>query len=257
MNKPDLLIQIEVSRSKESTDCEFSTGYPIGRDRIITAAHVLNQEFKSPYIEAFFRDPEHPGSYLCSTCEIVWDGRKDRGPDAAVDVAVLRCQLPDKFAAEIPVLEQAPLALVKAHAQGYPAITRKGKRQSPLAAFGEFAPIPTGQMEIELHCSDALRDTQNWKGVSGAPVFVEDHFAGIIYEYRRTHRFDHFGAIAIFRLLEDEQFQIAIGWPDSKDEAYRRKTQAGIKARLKKLSGQVEDDYEDRTILDWLLQKLG
>ena len=63
--------------------------------------------------------------------------------------------------------------------------------------------------------------------------------------------------IAIFRLLEDEQFQSASGWPDSKDQAYRRKTQARIKARLKKLSGTVEDDDEKKATLEWLLLELG
>ena len=51
--------------------------------------------------------------------------------------------------------------------------------------------------------------------------------------------------------------KVASGWPDSKDQAYRRKTQARIKARLKKLSGTVEDDDEKKATLEWLLLELG
>ena len=57
MNKPDLLIQLEVSSSERSRNCEFATGYPVGHDRIITAAHVLKSRIKSPFIEKDGTDP--------------------------------------------------------------------------------------------------------------------------------------------------------------------------------------------------------
>ena len=256
MNKSDLLIQIEVSRSKSSRDCEFATGYPIGRDRIITAAHVL--KFKSPLIEAFFQNHNHPASYSRKPCEVVWDGRKDHASGAAVDVAVLECELPQHFPSSIPLLEKHPKGRVDADAQGYPEITRKGNRQAPLDAFGKFAPMPMGQREFELHCDDKLNDPEKWKGVSGAPVFVGDQLAGIIYRYQGTHTHDHFKAIAIFRLLEDGRFREAIHWSDRIDLEARSEIKAEIKERLTAIANEkIKPGRRETTILPYLREVLG
>lgn len=235
MNKANILIEIEVSRSSSSRNCKFATGFPVGRDRIITAAHVLKARFKNPLIEAVFRDPTRPGSCSREICEVAWNGRDHQVWGAPVDIAVLTCKLPKHFPTEVPLMELAPSGPVEAYVQGYPEITKKGDRQSPLDAFGKFGSIPNGQVEFELHCDDALKHPDLWKGVSGAPVFVGDSLAGIVREYRGTHENDHFGVIAIFRLLEDEGFRNAIGWLDAGDLQHRDKVKEKIKSKLESI----------------------
>ncbi len=258
MNRSDFVMQIEVSDNPEAVSCEFATAYPIGRDRVITAAHVLKSSFKTPYIEAVFTDPEHPGSFLSSKCEkVVWDGQKHEVCGGPVDVVVLSCKLPPHFPGVISLSRNAPSGPVQAHALGYPQITRKRQRQTLLDAFGTVASFPTGQPEFEMHCNDRLNDRKKWKGVSGGPVFVEDDLAGIIREYKGTHNNDHFGVIAICRLLENQLFRNAIGF-DDRDEAYRRTIETSIEARLRALSSfPVEDGSASRPPIQWLLKKLG
>ena len=253
MDKADILIEIEVSRSSSSRNCEFATGYPVGRDRIITAAHVLKARFKKPLIEAVFRDPTRPGSHPRETCEVVWNGKYHQVRGAPVDIAVLTCKLPKHFPTEVPLMELAPSGPVEAYVQGYPEITKKGDRQSPLDAFGKFGSIPNGQVEFELHCDDALKHPDLWKGVSGAPVFVGDRLAGIVREYRGTHENDHFGVIAIFRLLEDEGFRNAIGWLDAGDLQHHDKVKETIKSKLESIWKEAVSVRGDKESIHELL----
>ena len=41
MNSSDWLVEVFVSANAKAKKCDFATGYPIGKNRIITAAHVL------------------------------------------------------------------------------------------------------------------------------------------------------------------------------------------------------------------------
>jgi hypothetical protein len=255
-NPFDLLVEVFVAESKSAEKWGFATGYPIARSRIITAGHVLKHG--SSYIQVRLKQ-SNLGDELIPVESVAWDGRSE-----GFDVAILACSsLPTDLFGEIPLLETMPTSAVAANGMGYPLKSRTEDQSRPASISGKITPMPSECNDYELGCDDRRGNnryewsSEHWRGVSGSPIFVDGKLAGVIRTHDDTHAFDRFRATAICRLLGKPKFQEAIGWPDSKDEAYRRKTQAGIKARLKKLDGQVEDDYEKRSILDWLLQKLG
>jgi hypothetical protein len=257
MSNPfDLLVEVFAAASETAESCGFGTGYPVARSRIITAGHFLNHG--SGYVKVRLKQ-SNLGDALIPVDGVTWDGRSD-----GFDVAILACsKLPADLFWEIPLLETMPIADTAANGMGYPLKSHTQDQSRPASISGKIKPMPSRYNDYELGCDDRMGNDryqwtpEHWKGVSGSPIFVDGKLAGVIKTHEDTNVFDHFRVTAICRLLGCPKFLEAIGWRDSRDEAYRRKTEAGIKARLKKLSGQVEDDYEDRTILDWLLQKLG
>ena len=88
-------------------------------------------------------------------------------------------------------------------------------------------------------------------------MFVGDRLAGIIYEFRGKHRQDHFGVVAIFRLLEDEGF-CKHCWSDRIDLEARSEIKAEIKERLAAIANEkIKPGRRETTILPYLREVLG
>src|SRR5262249_61999167 len=88
--KPELVCKIQV-QTDEGKTCR-GTGYPIARNRIITAAHVVadaKSEGDARDIKLFFQAREKP---INGPVYIEWSGT-----EKGVDVAVLRCELPSEL----------------------------------------------------------------------------------------------------------------------------------------------------------------
>ena len=257
MSNPfDLLVEVFAAGSETAGTCGFATGYPIARGRIITAGHVLNHG--SACIKVRLKQ-SNLGEALFPVDGTPWDLRSD-----GFDVAILACStLPPELNPEIPLLETMPISDVAAYGMGYPLKSRTEDQRRPASISGKIKPMPSRFNDYELGCDDRMGNDRyqwtpaHWKGVSGSPIFVDGKLAGVIKTHEDTNVFDHFRVTAICRLLGCPKFLEAIGWRDSRDEACRQKIQASVKAKLRKLSGTVEDDDEEKASLEWLLLKLG
>jgi hypothetical protein len=116
--KPELVCKIEVQKTDGKT-C-VGSGYPIARNRIITAAHVIADAIPitdSPKTAATYQITLSFGArakVVAGPVSIEWNGT-----DSGVDVAVMGCELPDELQPTHVLLTSPPPIPIEWFAHGY------------------------------------------------------------------------------------------------------------------------------------------
>ena len=96
--------------------CEFGTGYLIGNGLVVTSAHVLTNAHTK--IEVKFRNSSANSGLI--DAHLAWDGRP------SLDVALLRCQVPNDLPATVQALNTDPPGSgQEAHGKGFPQLTSR------------------------------------------------------------------------------------------------------------------------------------
>ena len=91
-------IYVSTETTKRDGTCEFGTGYLIGNGLVVTSAHVLTNAHTK--IEVKFRNS--PANSGLIDAHLAWDGRP------SLDVALLRCQVPNDLPATVQALNTDP-----------------------------------------------------------------------------------------------------------------------------------------------------
>lgn len=207
---PDLVCKILVTTPNGKK--VRGSGYPITRDRIITAAHVVDTGPKlvpvnvddassaQAKIELYFG----PNSERVDCpCQVIWTGAT-----AGIDVAILSCELPDRLQ-PTHLLPIKPLTTpTDWFAHGYTEFRRekliaRGDHQThPFE--GRFPSFSAAQYSVSLGCTDGLDRVENWKGGSGSCAFDSTSaqwMLAVITRFESGHQLDHFIAVPICNLL--------------------------------------------------------
>jgi hypothetical protein len=223
----------------------IGTGYPIGKDLVLTARHVLFPHWNhTKEVEVAWADLNH----FSPVTELVFDGGE------ACDIAVVRCQTPPQAHVSVWMLgRQTPNLNNRWHSLGY---SRLGKDEDTgsrvlVSALGEFH-HPKGTHVINLTSKSVAKDKDNWKGLSGAPVFQGSTLYAVIIE-TEDDREECFSAVYLPYLLADKAenaaFRQAVGL-GSVEQDFREAiahlqnlpdARKALLAELIKVNGTVED----------------
>lgn len=201
----DSLLIAKVLAPKINGNNAIGTAYPISKDLIITARHVVD------FAE---RDASKPIS-------IVWIGT-DRSKDESYtvqvpqgnivfnggekyDVVLIRCAVPAYV--EIPALSKVlPVEYQKWKSMGFPLVGKEedGERHK-VSAMGEIFPPDKYSAVLDLESKGDAKEKAGWQGISGAPVFNENNILIAVIVNTPNDMNERLRAVSIAYLIEKEQ----------------------------------------------------
>jgi hypothetical protein len=213
LNFKDLLIELFVPLAAGNGQGRIGTGFPIARDCILTARHVL-----------FDRDLDMSAAF-----EMRWHHwrRKDKaagrwqtigrqqiafaGSDA-LDAAVIRHAFPPEVAAWRELTARNHATGTPWETEGFADIGRRDDNTR------EAVPMRGGTYQCPSRADEAWLDVvaptfpAGWKGASGSPIIVLSRVAGLLTTVPAGFRGGRLKAIPASRLLEDSDFCAAIDY---------------------------------------------
>lgn len=238
MNK-SLLIALFVPTTNEAGEDfkgkhgELATGYPVGKDLILTAGHILKPG--PPY----YRD-ERYSVRICWHCtcpgdpvdwtvvpdkDIVWPSQDD------LDAVLIRCPLPGDPVVPGIVSHDQPLVRMKWTGEGFPDATRYLKQQRTNSFIGNVCSRASNGPCFDLTVEKGPGEEDDWKGIRGMPVFVGRKILGVVRSAPSNFSAKKLHATPTWKLLEDENYCKQLYG----DEQVRRA--GGVKGKLAKMFG--------------------
>lgn len=203
----DSTLVAKVLPTKKDGKRSIGTGYPIAKNRLITARHVVIFEERDSSIPIVI---EWPGlDHQCSKVRVIYDGWSHK---EQCDIAVLECVTPPQSHVSPLILSsRLPQAHESWEGFGYPRIGRSDDAsRDKISVLGKFHPPDQTSHKISLTSeSDAVEKT-GWGGISGAPVFQESKLYAVIAS-TPTQRNECFTAVSIPYLIADDAFSKAVG----------------------------------------------
>jgi hypothetical protein len=211
----DSLLVAKILSPKTNGYNVIGTAYPISKDLIITARHVVDfaeRDVDKP-ISIIWTDildgDEKPYTVEVSQMNIVFNGGEK------YDVVLIRCALPANVDIP-PLLGVHPVEHQKWKSMGFPQVGKEedGLRHK-ISAMGEIFPPDKNNSILHLASLNDARENNAWMGMAGAPVFSGEILIAVITG--RLHDFkDRFLAVSIPYLLANEiGFRKAVGYyPD-------------------------------------------
>ncbi|WP_295582020.1 hypothetical protein [uncultured Lamprocystis sp.] len=212
----DLVVEIFVPEcGTNGKKGQIATGYPIARDRILTARHPL---FPAPG-----RDPDRPIEirWRCRDIDPCWRPVGDIvWEDQGWNLALLACTLPtsiDRWGAFLS--EERPVPNAQWYSVGFPRVG--GKRNGARKPFGMGGSIKAAIDSADRFEVDETAGPENaeaWKGASGSPVFVDSRIFGVIVSVPKNVKARRLSVVPIWRLLREvPDFCKQIGYQQRKD----------------------------------------
>lgn len=181
------------------------TGYLLRPGVVLTAGHVVAGE-KTVRVE--FDDAE--GEVVKRPAEVVWQAEEGNG---GLDAAVLRFEA-EGGSAELPGLARGPLLQdVDFRSRGWAkaALPERSVADS-LVPFGGTAHafvLHTDRFYLTVEGEPA--EVDDWKGISGAPVFAGGQIQGVIVDGLPRFEGRKLRTVPMHRLLARADFAAAIG----------------------------------------------
>jgi hypothetical protein len=172
----DYTVQIFVTFDDGAT--RLGTGYPVAKDRLLTARHVVQETgktVKTIEVRWFCGDKEKESQWISATIEMCCQ-------DVEVDIAVLTSEFPQTAKGPFPILSAIqPGAKDLWQSWGYPAVGQKneGLRQI-ISAQGDLHETVSWNKTIDLGVDYKVSQSGGWVGISGAPVVVNRCIVGVI-----------------------------------------------------------------------------
>jgi hypothetical protein len=221
----------KILSSKKDGKRTIGTGYPIAKDLVLTARHVVifpeRNESKPIVIE--WTDYNYSDD---NVTEIVFDGGKE------CDIAILRCKIPPQVQISFSILARRfPIEHETWAGFGYPQIGKdeEAGTRKIISVLGKFHPPIATSHEITLTSESDALEKEGWRGVSGAPVFQGATLYAVIIQTPKKRK-ECFTAVSIPYLLKhNEKFREAIKPPI--DEKI-------IKEQTKKLHEEIKTNIE-------------
>lgn len=184
------------------------TGYLISRDRVLTAAHVVEGAAEGSIAY------DGTGESLSLAGALVeWRG------DGDCDIAVLRLRQPVDF--DVPIANLADFALESAadwESRGWALALDPPDDalvcDSTVGLVGRANGFASRQKQFEVGLEPLARDLNSWKGVSGAPVFQSgwNRILGVVAAAPEAFH-NVLQATPLTRAFLDPRFREALGPP--------------------------------------------
>jgi hypothetical protein len=209
MNK-NLLVQIFVpTRDGEG---QIATGYPVDRNRILTARHVLfpkDRDADRP-IELRWYWQQGPARQWREIQDdsVIWEGSED------CDAALIECTFPEDIDEWGFLSEQRPRSHMKWESEGFARAGKQDDTREPVGIMGDVFPMADVAREFELGAKYAAAQDEGWRGASGCPVFVEGKIIGVVITCPKNFNATRLRATPIYKLLQIPDFRKAIGYDD-------------------------------------------
>ena len=207
MNK-NLVVEIYVPT--KSGHGVFGTGYPLRKDLILTARHVVcpqDRDNTQPIEIRFENQDWHP----CGS-ELAWES------DADLDVALIQCDFPNSFTKEVFgfLSTDRPQDHSQWSSAGFAdaGIVDRNKKPRLVSVSGEVYSAPDSDNQFELGAVFPPDLQEGWRGISGSPVFVHGRIIGVIVVCPPNFRAARLRASPVWKLLEDPKFREAVGYED-------------------------------------------
>jgi hypothetical protein len=214
------------------------TGYPVARDRIITAAHVVENWDR---IELYFgesNEPLHPEV----PPKVCWNGmREGYVEESEIDVAVIECLLPESLAPRGITLAAGSLNRTDYQGCGFSEKVRSEKNNGFYDFDGSF-PAVTGESDQEcVDCKNGPKAIEGisagdlWGGVSGTCLFEVDgkqQLLAVVTDFVDRYALPRLRVVPLPFLLRDEAFRDAIRYGESTDSK-QRNAQARERLRVR------------------------
>lgn len=217
-NFKDLLIEVFVPLANGNGQGRIGTGFPIARDRILTARHVLfgaglDQAADFELRWHHWRDTTQSAGrwQRVARVGIVFSGTAD------LDAAVIEYPFPPEVAAWYPLTARNHATGTHWESEGFPDVGRR-EDNSRVAV-----PMQGKTHRYASRAKDAWLDVDappvpaGWRGASGSPVIVLSQVAGILTEVPPGFQGGRLMALPAARLLADAQFRQAIGYRTDSD----------------------------------------
>ena len=205
MNK-DLLVEIFAHFGSNDGKGKVSTGYPIAKDRILTARHGLYDENDNlaGKIEVRWYYQREKEGHNWQVAKIV-----DCALDKALDVELLKCTFPEHINPDIRFAFANPGKAFDWESEGFAAAGKRDDRRKPTPVAGETYHAADGAEWLQLIENGKVEVPELWRGISGAPVFRKssNELMGVVIECP-----DNFDAIRLYatplwKLADNIQFR--------------------------------------------------
>lgn len=170
------------------------TGYRLGGERILTAAHVV-EGAETITVE----HDSAEGAVLADEAEVLWE-------DEDLDVAVLACPsspAPFTHLASGPLLSRSSWESRGCARAGLPGAS---VADSMVSLAGKAAATAAHQDRFEVEVEAPPEKVEDWSGISGAPVFVDGRIQGVLRAAPKSFVGRRLHATPIHRLMAIDGF---------------------------------------------------
>lgn len=223
-NFKNLLVEIFVPTIAADGMGRIGTGYPIAKDRILTARHVLFPKDLKPAADFkirwhHWRDSGKPAGQwqTVGRDRIVWPGTTE------LDAAVIAFAFPEEAAGWRSLSARNPATGMAWESEGFPDVgKRDDNSRVPVPMRGGTYKRADRAKECWLDVTAPPQVAADWRGASGSPVFVLSQIVGIIIEVPPGFS-GRLTALPASRLLDEPAFCTAIGYQQADDRHARIK----------------------------------
>ncbi len=197
--------------------CNRGTGYPIAKDLIITARHVVDfegvdQNANIQITWPSLPDPDRPGECLkieVKREKIVYPGDQSV---SGCDVALIQCSLLPEMNDELPILLPPGMLPPETwHTKGYPDVSNKRDDLQTLCSVSGRCETLRTNCILELNTNTDPVKRHKWAGLSGAPVFSDSWLVGIISDTNPEIRNQLEAVFLPYLIRKDRDFREKIG----------------------------------------------
>lgn len=136
--------------------------------------------------------------------DIVWPNQDD------LDAVLIRCSLLADPVVPGIVSHDRPLVRMKWTSEGFPGATRYMERQSTNSFSGNACSKAPDESYFELIVEAGPEEKDDWRGISGMPVFVGRKIVGIVRSVPPNFKAGNLGATPTWKLLDDKVFHETI-----------------------------------------------
>lgn len=193
------------------------TGFPVGRDLILTARHVLEPEDRDARYRIGVRWHDYPDAGPVGGMFEIEDGDIVLPETGDLDAALLRCPRP-LAARGHPGIISADLPVQGASwsSAGFPRASRRDDGRQHASFGGMVHAMSANWSSFEIDVGVPPDRDEDWRGASGMPVCAggSSRILGIVKEVPPSFRGGRLHVVPGFRLLNDRRLRQAIGYAD-------------------------------------------
>jgi hypothetical protein len=236
----NFVVQVFATTDEAKGIGKMGTGYPIAKDRILTARHVVLPNNKKPTkIEA--RWPQAGGDSAWQPAKVLWPQNAEEG--SRLDVAVLETTFPPDIDWRY-LSSGRPTDAMDFASESFAFV---GKTKN-----GEYKSVPLdgkiyGAADFQDHffVSVGAPPTipEGWRGASGGPVMVSGRLLGVLVECPENFGQARLKATPTWKLLELSSFVSAAEYKEY--EQRREKMRNELAGRLEKMDDDVRKKLAD------------
>lgn len=210
----DLLIQLWTPARREGGKGRYGTGYPIGKDRILTARHNLvgkDVDQRAPFKIRWYKLPEgSPARKWCSVEResIVWE-------DVGLDAALIAYRFPAEVCDWRGLSPREPRGNESWESEGFPdhGVLDDPKQRESVTFDGGWHTPASGDQQASLRVNGGVDLEQGWRGASGSPVFAGEEIIAMLNEWRPHFKGTKLKAVRASKLLQQDGLRKKLGYP--------------------------------------------